>query len=603
MKIAVLVKQVPRVEDMALDEGGRLRRDGVALEMNAYCRRAVSKGVDLARQGGHCIVYTLGPSSAEDTLREAIAWGADEGVLITDPVFAGSDTLATARTLAAALEAGGPFDLVLAGRNSIDADTGQVAPEVAELLDLPFVSAVKDLEIEEDLVRARCELDDGFKTVELRLPAVLSVAERLTEPCKVPPEEREMVDPARIKTLTAADLGPGPWGSAGSPTVVGEIRTIEISRHRQVLSGPVAEQVKEAVALLASWGSIELSPRVGESRAAPETGGGTGLASGPGLDDVGPSVSSSSTDPLFAVVVEPGRPRVSRELLGEAVHLATRIGARVVAIGPSLFDPWILSGWGADAGVELAGAEVEEDVAEGLSRWCEEVKPWAVLAPGTLWGREVASRTAARLRAGLTGDAVGFGVDNGRLVSWKPAFGGRLVAAITATSDIQLATVRPGVLELRVPRQVEQPFEMNRIEVAARNRVKTTGTERDDDVEALLSARAVVAVGTGVAPDEYPVLEPLLKALGAELGASRKVTDMGWLPRARQIGITGHCVDPALYVAIGISGKFNHMVGSRSAGTILAINHDPAAPVFEWADVGITADWHEVVPNLVKSLE
>ena len=140
LRIAVLIKQVPRVEEMELGPGGVLRREGLELEMNPYCRRAVSKGVELVKEfGGSTTVLTLGPPAAEDSLREAIAWGADRGVLVTDPAFAGSDTLATARALAAALELTGPFDLVLVGRNSVDADTGQVGPAVAELLGLPFV--------------------------------------------------------------------------------------------------------------------------------------------------------------------------------------------------------------------------------------------------------------------------------------------------------------------------------------------------------------------------------------------------------------------------------------------------------------------------------
>ena len=98
LRIAVLIKQIPRFEAMELGPDGRIVRDGLELEMNAYCRRAVSKGVELAdANGGTCTAFTLGPPTAEDVLREAVAWGADEGVLITDPVFAGSDTLATAR--------------------------------------------------------------------------------------------------------------------------------------------------------------------------------------------------------------------------------------------------------------------------------------------------------------------------------------------------------------------------------------------------------------------------------------------------------------------------------------------------------------------------
>jgi electron transfer flavoprotein alpha subunit len=105
-----------------------------------------------------------------------------------------------------------------------------------------------------------------------------------------------------------------------------------------------------------------------------------------------------------------------------------------------------------------------------------------------------------------------------------------------------------------------------------------------------------------VAPEEYALLSPLTALLGAELGATRKVTDRGWAPRSRQVGITGRSIAPRLYVALGVSGKFNHMVGVRAAGTIMAINPDPTAPVFTHCDIGVVGDWHEVVPVLEDAL-
>src|SRR3954470_19042942 len=207
---------------MELGPDGRLRRDGVEPEMNPYCRRAVSKAVELAaeRGGSRVTVFTLGPPAADDTLREAIAWGLDRdtdirGVHVTDAAFAGSDTLATAKALAATLRREGPFDLVLTGRNSVDADTGQVGPELAELLDLPFLTGVRYLSIEGTRVDARCEHDDGWLQAEVRLPAILSCAERLTDPTKVDPAGRDAVPAERVRTMSAADLGPGPWGQDG----------------------------------------------------------------------------------------------------------------------------------------------------------------------------------------------------------------------------------------------------------------------------------------------------------------------------------------------------------------------------------------------------
>ena len=185
--------------------------------MNAYCRRAVSQGVILAgATGGSCTVVTLGPPSAEDVLREAVAWGADSGVHVCDEVFAGSDTLATARALAAALRAAGPFDLVLLGRNSIDGETGQVGPELAELLDLPFAGGVRRLEDLGATLRLELELDDGTQEAEIALPAVLTVAERLCDPCKVDPEGRAAVPAERLTRLAAAGSAADPGARRGA---------------------------------------------------------------------------------------------------------------------------------------------------------------------------------------------------------------------------------------------------------------------------------------------------------------------------------------------------------------------------------------------------
>jgi electron transfer flavoprotein alpha subunit len=135
-----------------------------------------------------------------------------------------------------------------------------------------------------------------------------------------------------------------------------------------------------------------------------------------------------------------------------------------------------------------------------------------------------------------------------------------------------------------------------------RGRVRLLGEQRNDDVETLARAEVVIGVGTGVAPDEYAQLGPLAALLGAELAATRKVTDRGWAPRSRQVGLTGRSIAPRLYVALGLSGKFNHLVGVRAAGTILAVNGDRDARVFGHCDVGIVGDWHEVVPLLCEAL-
>ena len=586
LRIAVLVKQIPAFEAMELGPDGRLVREGLDLEMNAYCRRAVALGTEVASStGGSMTVFTLGPQSAEDALREAIAWGAQsglevDGVLVSDPAFAGSDTLATAKVLADVLQREGPFDLVLLGRNSVDADTGQVGPQLAQLLDLPFATGVREFELGDGEVAVCLEHDDEWVDATVHLPAVLSVAERLIDPAKQPPDARAAVSADRIRTVSAAHLGDGPWGQAASPTSVGDVRMLEVERVGEVLDGPVDEQVRRLLDVLDDRGVLD--------PAAPE-------------DEVAPVAAPAGVDgPIIAVVVEPDRDRLTRELLGAAARLGGRLPGRVAAIGTEV-DATVLGTWGAEDVVTIAGAEVEEDVATGIARWATAARPWAILVPGTAWGREVASRVAATLNAGLTGDAVGLAIEDGRLEAVKPAFGGRLTAVITADSPVQMATVRSGVLPMPAPREPVAVREET-VTVQPRGRVVVAGRKRDDDTDLMANADAVVGVGQGVPPDRYAELQPLLDALGAELGATRKVTDNGWLPRARQIGITGHSISPRLYVALGLGGKFNHTVGVRASGTIVAVNPDREAPIFDWADVGLVASWEDVVAELVTQL-
>jgi electron transfer flavoprotein alpha subunit len=583
--MAVLVKQIPAVEEMQMNDG-HLVRTGTDVEMSAFCRRAVSKAVELgmSTQSSSITVISLGPPPAADVLREAIVWGRDRGVdirgvLLTDPTFAGSDTIATARALAAVLEREGPFDLILTGKNSLDADTGQVPPQVAQLLDFAFASGVKQLELDGHVLRLGCEHDDSWAELELRLPALLSCAERLCEPAKVPAARRAEVPDDLTTTLTAADLGPGPWGASASLTRVGECRSMSVARERRVdPKASVAVQVRTAARELLDRGALV----PGEPKRA--------LALPP----------TQGQGRVVAVIGDPGHEGLTRDLCGHSARLASELGGSTVLLAPYEVSAAEVGSWGADRLVHIADTQSYEDVAHAAAAWASSVQPWAILATSTAQGREVASRVAASIGAGLTGDAAILEVIAGRLVAWKPAFGGQLVAAVTATSAIQMATVRAGVLPLSGTR--EHIAERSTIAATPRGRVRVQSRRREDSVEVLDGADVVIGVGQGVSPDEIHKLDMLAKVLGAELGCTRKVTDAGWMPHARQIGVTGRAIAPRLYVAIGTSGKFNHMVGVRAAHTVLAINPDPDALVWQHADIGVVARFQDCVPLLVDEL-
>jgi electron transfer flavoprotein alpha/beta subunit len=230
MRIVVCIKQVPVVAAMELDpQTLALKREGVRTEVSAFDLRAVVKAVDLARaHGGEVTVLTMGPPQAREALLECLALGADRAVHLCDRAFAGSDTLATARALAAALRRTS-FDLVLCGRNSTDAETGQVGPEVAELLDLPQVTSVRSLEVDPGTrtLRAERETDEGFETVVASLPALVTAAEDIRAADLDVPVER--------------------LGAAGSPTWVAGLQALEETRAGEIVTGESPEAAVEAL--------------------------------------------------------------------------------------------------------------------------------------------------------------------------------------------------------------------------------------------------------------------------------------------------------------------------------------------------------------------
>jgi electron transfer flavoprotein beta subunit len=255
MHIIVCVKQVPDAKDVRLDpKTNTLAREGVESIMNPYDRHALEEAVAIKeRLGGSVTVLTMGPPQAEIVLREAIACGADDGVLVSDRAFAGADTWATSYTLAMAVEAIGGCDLVLCGKQAIDGDTAQVGPGLAKRLNLPYVTcAQKTRQVSAEAIEVERMMDDGFDVVRLPLPALMTVVKDINEPRVASLKGKMKAKKAVIKTMTAADIGADPQciGLAGSPTQVVRVFAPEPRGDRQVFSGSVEEQVDQLVACL-----------------------------------------------------------------------------------------------------------------------------------------------------------------------------------------------------------------------------------------------------------------------------------------------------------------------------------------------------------------
>jgi len=247
MKIVVCIKQVPDSAEVRINpETGTLMREGVPSIVNPYDMHAVEAGLRIKEQaGGSVVALTMGPPQAEAALREVISMGVDEGVLLTDRAFAGSDTLATSYTLSAAISKLGA-DIVLCGKQAIDGDTAQVGPEIAEFLNIPHVAYVRKIDgISEDSIRVQRAMDEGYDIVESTLPVLLTVVRELNEP-RLPSLKGKMAaKKAEIKRWGAAEIGAdeGKLGLKGSATQVRKIFAPEARKDRTMLKGTAEEQV------------------------------------------------------------------------------------------------------------------------------------------------------------------------------------------------------------------------------------------------------------------------------------------------------------------------------------------------------------------------
>jgi electron transfer flavoprotein alpha subunit len=602
LRIAVCVKQIPLVEDANFDQVTKtIRRDGVNV-ISAFDLRAISLAVEFKHSlGAYTTVVTMGPPQARAALADALAMGMDRAVHLEDRAFAGSDTLATARALAKWLGREG-FDLILLGKYSLDAETGQVGPEIAELLGIAQITGVRKLRIEGRTVVAERESDQGYDDVECAMPAVLTCAERVAQPVRIKPEAAEQAKTKPIEAVRAAELDAdaAQFGFAGSPTWVQEVRATQSSypKCRMIDAADPVRAAREAVAALAAIGALKHAARARR----PISGAIRKPARGRDLWVV------------CETNLEGEVTRGSLELLSRGDQLTPRLGGALVAVGfPAALARHVglLASYGADQVVVLDHPALEshtpESAAEALGHLVRERTPWGVLLNASERGRDWGPRLAARLGLGLTGDAIGIELDReGRMVALKPAFGGNIVAPILSKTFPQMATVRAGVLELAEANLArEAMIEMLRPELRpALSRTVAVHSLLDNSIAPLEGAEVVVGVGMGVGgPEGVATLTEFARVLGAGMCATRRVTDQGWMPRQWQVGLTGKAIDPRLYFAVGVRGAPNHTVGIKRASVVVAINNDPEAPIFERATLGLVADWSTLLPSLSDALQ
>lgn len=255
MNIIVCIKQVPETTEVRINpETNTLIREGVKSIINPFDMYAIEEGVQLKeRFGGKVTVVTMGPPQAEAALREAISMGADEGILLCDRAYAGSDTWATSYTVAGAIKKIGAFDLIICGKQASDGDTAQVGPGISTHLNIPQVTYVKKVEeVKENLMRVERMMEEGYEIIETPLPALLTVVKEINEP-RIPSLKGMMrAKSAKITLWGQKELGLDPQsiGLCGSPTQVVKIFTPPQRAGGQMLNGEVPDIAAQLVDLL-----------------------------------------------------------------------------------------------------------------------------------------------------------------------------------------------------------------------------------------------------------------------------------------------------------------------------------------------------------------
>jgi electron transfer flavoprotein alpha subunit len=625
MHCIVLVKQVPDVSNIPEDawdrEKGTLRRallDSILnpLDLHAltFARRITSGDPD-----ARTVYLTMGPPQAKEMLAECISRAPGDAVLLTDRVMGGADTVATAYSLAQGIRRierelfGGSRDyLIVTGMQSVDGDTAQVPPQIAEDLGIDQIAYAQDVHTDPELVFRRIGAAGTEDVTPLRFPALVTVT-ACTDTLYRSFRAARAARAATIHTWSAKDVeaAPDKVGIKGSRTTVYRIFSPSEDRAKtcEMISDPalLVRKVKDKYRLATGGpaaheeGAYELGDRT------PTYAGG------------------------FWVLAEregDGIKSISLELLGKARELAQFLDAKVAAVLPcaSAGDlPADLIAHGADVGSVREHPELAHfaplPYRAAVAPLVREARPQVMLFGATPMGRELAPRIAYACDSGLTADCtkleIGDHAKGGQelvaiLKQTRPALGGNIMATImTKDSPTQMATVRPGVFKIP-PRDDGRRGEILRVTPDLGDSADGLQIRPVDSFVSkvdLHGAKIIVAGGHGIRSksDFDRILSPLAGALqellgdDAEVAASRHAVEDGYTTHDYQVGQTGQTVAPRLYVAVGISGAVQHVSGMQMSDTVIAINKDPRARIFNYADFGVVGDLETVVPQLVKA--
>lgn len=617
MFIVACIKQVPDTTEVKMDpETGTLIREGIPSVINPTDVNAVEECLKLKDQyGAKVAAMTMGPPQAEEALRDLLAMGADRAVLLTDRAMAGADTFATSYTLSTAIRRlemdEGPVDLVFFGKQALDGETGQVGPGVAARLGIPIITyatRIVELDLRKRTLSATRRADEIVETVKVSLPAGVSVVEKVNRPRRATIDgilhaRRATVEIWNKDTIHA---DPSKLGLPGSPTIVKKMFIPKPRGRGEIIDG------RDDPAKAAMW----LTEKIRSS--SPFSGRPTPTSTGP-ASEIEPMVKTHRRvdHQLVWVYVEQNEghvAEVSWELHSAGAMLAKKLDADLEAI---------VIGYKAES-IARESAEygasriylVDHPIlkhyrtapyAKALGSVAVTHRPQVILIGATRNGRDLSGMVATNIGTGLTADCTSLDIDSetGLMLQIRPTWGGRQLAAImTPKHKPQMSTVRPGVFP-KPPKTIGNaeivPVEMDFREEEVPTKI--LGFDWIERSSLLQESDIVVSGGRGLgSAKNFQLVRDLANVLGGAIGASRRAVESGFADKESQVGQTGKTIRPKLYFAVGISGSIQHLVGIEGAETVMALNSDPEAPIFNSCSCGVIGDAMRILPLLIDQL-
>jgi electron transfer flavoprotein alpha subunit len=611
----VCVKHVPDASDIRFDPITlNLIREGVPSIVNPCCLNAIEEAIRIKEKlGGTVTAVSMGPLQAQEGLREALAMGADDTAMVSDREMAGADTLATSYTLwrtISTVNQKKPFDIILTGRVAIDGETGQVPPGLAVRFKIPIISNVTQIVTLDPISKtivAKHRFDDGIEVVQANLPAVLTITEEANKPRKYTIDgmlkaKRTKIDVWDKSTIRAE---PTRIGLKGSPTIVKKVFPPPGRKHGETFDGTIDPE-GAAKWLIQKLVSVRAFTTEKTDEKDVRTDPTEHAQNSAGFGEVWVWVEH-----LHGVAAS-----VSWELLGEGKHLAriygTKLGAVIIGNGVSHLAREAIT-HGADKIYLVEHVQLDDyrtqPYAIALAQIVEKHKPEALLLGGTIRGRDLAGSAATIIGTGLIADCTALDVDieTGAFLGTRPDYGGNLMSTIICPKHRPtMVSVRPRVMksltvdETREGEIINVEITLNQTDLNTKVLdfvpIEKVGVRLED-------SRIIVSGGRGVGSEKnFQLIKELAQELNAKVGASRAAVRAGWIGYEHQVGQTGVTVRPRLYIAIGISGAIQHIVGIMNVDYIAAINRDANAPIFKMANFGVIGDLFKIVPAFTAEL-